>query len=177
MTNAIEAAVQRDPYFAVVTSPELGPLVWAAIHTLARTVTSKQRGAAFKQWLIDLAPVMPCSVCAAHWAEIAPTFDASTPAEAVKWTIDVHNSVNERLGKPVLSYAQALKAILAKTNPLLDKPRKSKSTPGITSSCSESEKQTGISGLDIGLIAVAVVFLIAFLIVLGLFLKRRKHPQ
>ena len=126
--------------FEQVRASAVGPALWRSIHTLARTVTSPERSAYFRDFLVALAPAMPCPVCAQHWAQIAPTFDAVTPAAAVKWTIDAHNAVNARLGKPQLSDAAALRAILAVTD-----------APG------------PLSALDITLICLAVALALALL--------------
>ena len=151
---AIERAAQADPYFSIVTSPEVGPQLWASMHTLARTVNSADRSAKFRAWLLALADVMPCPVCATHWAQIAPTFSATTPAAAVKWTIDAHNSVNARLNKPVLSDAQALQRIMT--------INKSNAGP------------KGLSTLDIGLIVYAcIITLLAIGFIVAFAMHRR----
>ncbi len=64
-------------------------------------------------YMTSLAEIMPCSLCANEWRQIAPTVASATDSRytALKWTIDVHNAVNKRLHKPVLTYAEAVDAI------------------------------------------------------------------
>ena len=104
-----------------VSTPKCwGPVQWLAIHQLLRgyprnPMPSTQ--AALKAYLAALAHLIPCSICASHWADIAPTVDTSSRAAALKWSIDVHNEVNKRLKKPVLSYAEAVATLEAACPP------------------------------------------------------------
>jgi hypothetical protein len=66
---------------------------------------------ALRNYLDALVYLIPCPSCAEHWREIAPTVDTSSRVAALKWSIDVHNAVNKRLQKPVLSYAEAIRAL------------------------------------------------------------------
>lgn len=94
-----------------------GPLQWMTMHQLARGYPRENPTPAQRQALVSymtsLAEFMPCSKCANHWRQIAPTVQQATDSRytALKWTIDVHNAVNARLHKPVLTYAQAVQAI------------------------------------------------------------------
>lgn len=94
-----------------------GPLQWMAMHQLVRGYPRDNPTQAQKEALVtymtSLAEIMPCSLCADHWRAIAPTVAGATSNRysALKWTIDVHNAVNARLGKPVLTYGQAVAAI------------------------------------------------------------------
>jgi hypothetical protein len=88
-----------------------GPLQWSALHQLLRGYPqqpSEKTQQDLRQYVTALAGLIPCSICATHWADIAPTVDTSSRFAALKWSIDVHNAVNKRLGKPVLTYAQAV---------------------------------------------------------------------
>ena len=94
-----------------------GPLQWMTLHQIARgyprsNPTDAQRKA-FVSYATSLAEIMPCSKCAQHWKLIAPTAEHATDSRytALKWTIDVHNAVNARLHKPVLTYAEAVQAM------------------------------------------------------------------
>jgi hypothetical protein len=89
-----------------------GPVEWMAMHQMLRGFQpTPTRKAALVTHLTSLADVLPCSACGNHWRTIAPTVDTSSRDAALKWSIDAHNSVNERLGKPKLSYAQAIAAM------------------------------------------------------------------
>jgi hypothetical protein len=55
---------------------------------------------------------LPCTSCRGHYAEGIATNppDISSRQALIAWTHHVHNKVNEALGKPVLSYADAWSA-------------------------------------------------------------------
>ena len=172
--NAFERAARIDPEFAVVTSGQVGPKLWASIHTLARGVNSAKKSAAFRKWLQALAPVFPCPVCAGHWARIAPTFNATTPASAVKWTVDVHNSVNARLHKPQLSDAAALAAIMGSSSGGGSMSSSMSGVPSVPApphtACAQWRR------LDTGLLCAALLLIVA-VCVLGVLLARKRRRQ
>lgn len=54
----------------------------------------------------NFARRVPCGECRRHWLEMFKR----TPIESHRyfdWTVDRHNEVNARLGKPVISYEEA----------------------------------------------------------------------
>ena len=97
-----------------------GPVQWMALHQMARgyplTSPSKEKQEGVKAYVMGLVELLPCSICATHWRVIAPTVEAHTSSRnaLLKWTIDVHNAVNERTKgkKAVLSYRQAIDTII-----------------------------------------------------------------
>ena len=112
-TAVLEAAL-KDPVFAHVSAENMGPSLWKAIHNITRVyVPTPEKEAALKAFISALAVLLPCSVCAQHFQALAPTVQTDTSVAALKWGIDVHNLVNKRLNKPVLSYSEAVKAIAA----------------------------------------------------------------
>ncbi len=92
-----------------------GPLQWMALHQIARGYPRENptpaQQAALVAYVTSLVDLLPCSFCAKHWREMAPSIAAATGSryDALKWTIDAHNAVNARLKKPVLTYAEAVK--------------------------------------------------------------------
>lgn len=91
-----------------------GPLQWMTLHQLLRgypTAPTQAHKDALKAYTGALASLIPCGFCASHWAQLAPTVDTSSRVAAIKWGVDVHNTVNARLKKPVLSYAAAAQAM------------------------------------------------------------------
>lgn len=57
----------------------------------------------YAAFYVSLANVLPCKVCAQHYAkelEHKPVGDALENGTLFEWTVAVHNSVNKRLGKP-----------------------------------------------------------------------------
>jgi hypothetical protein len=71
-----------------------------------------------KEFYESLSFLLPCAICREHYREhivknpLTPFLDSRN--DLIKWTIDIHNSVNKMLGKPewleseVLSYYERL---------------------------------------------------------------------
>ena len=85
-----------------------GPGLWLFIHTIAFNYSddpSQKEMDDIKNFLIALEKVIPCPGCKAEYSkyiqETPPTLENKT--DFVQWTIDLHNSVNERLGKKIRS--------------------------------------------------------------------------
>ena len=68
-----------------------------------------------KEFFESLRNLLPCPVCREHYAEhlkvmpISPFLD--NRQSLFKWTVDLHNAVNVKLGKPVVSQTEALRYI------------------------------------------------------------------
>jgi hypothetical protein len=90
-----------------------GPPLWAALHTLAFAYP-EQATAQDRQWsrafVESLAHLLPCAQCRVHFQRLLehdlPLRNA-TRDEFARWTVDAHNTVNARLGKPHVSYEEA----------------------------------------------------------------------
>ena len=100
-----------------------GPFFWHTIHIVALgysknpTYTDKKCA---KEFYESLAFLLPCSVCREHYKgylqekPISTFLDSRT--DLIKWTIQIHNKVNQMLGKPewtleeVLSYYEKVGA-------------------------------------------------------------------
>ena len=109
--TVLERALQ-DPEFAYVSAEAMGPSLWKAIHNITRVyVPTPEKMQALAAFMDSLAVLLPCSVCAQHFQALAPTLKVDSSLAALKWGIDVHNSVNKRLNKPVLSYKEAVRLI------------------------------------------------------------------
>lgn len=92
-----------------------GKHLWAFLHTMtvcdfsfleANLRTQKPIVTNIKM----LTSVIPCPECKAHFLQHLSSIDDIDLYKSNSlfyWTIDFHNKVNERLGKPVLSYAEA----------------------------------------------------------------------
>ena len=82
-----------------------GPYFWGVIHLgcLAGSMTSE---------FITMYPsVIPCSACGQHFSELIqelPFPDSRDPMVLFEWSVDAHNKVNARIGKPILTIEQAL---------------------------------------------------------------------
>lgn len=77
---------------------QLGPALWADLHATA------EAGQLTSAWLEAFASRIPCGACRAHWQtllnEIPPRYD-----DQWAWSVETHNAVNRRLGKPEWSRA------------------------------------------------------------------------
>jgi len=70
----------------------------------------------FIQFISKFGKQIPCEECQKHFKQYLydnPLYQGINP---VNWGIDMHNSVNKRLGKPVLTYPQAYDKIGYDTN-------------------------------------------------------------
>lgn len=116
-----------------------GPRKWRELH----------RGFRSADWLLAWVASLPCPECRAHAetliAESPPNF---TDAEAFfAWTVDFHNAVNARLGKPSLSLAAAL---AARNGPREEAARRSavcRSCPHFITATRTASDTCGVSGL------------------------------
>lgn len=89
-----------------------GPGLWVALHSMTfdypenPSLEDKQR---YRAFFHTLKYVLPCGTCRAHYTE---GIEKKMPIEPAlknrdtlsRWLVDFHNSVNQRLGKPIVSY-------------------------------------------------------------------------
>jgi hypothetical protein len=108
---AIEAAL-ANPAF-VHQGPEcFGPALWASIHTIIRAFQPTPAGqVALRAYMTALGELFPCARCAEHVRAAVKTMPTHSTAAALQWSVDFHNDVNARIGKPVLTYEQAVAAM------------------------------------------------------------------
>lgn len=104
---------------ALEQNPELwGPHVWATLHVLALRSDStlgQHELDAFHQLLKSLEALLPCSLCKTHYKSYAATHDQPKLGQAFLWTVNLHNEVNKRLGKPTVTYEEARKTWISET--------------------------------------------------------------
>lgn len=97
--------------------PEVwGPLLWGAIHTTCLT------GTATSEFMNALADALPCPSCSTHFKELLIEFpfpESNDPTILFQWSVNVHNRVNARIGKPIVTMEQALQrwTTVPKTDP------------------------------------------------------------
>jgi hypothetical protein len=122
-------------------SPEIwGPNLWGTLHLLclAGTITPN--------FVQEFANVIPCPMCAGHFTEILkenPLPDSVDPLILFDWSVHLHNLVNARIGKPVLSPEQAIEHWTTKKTYVL----------------SETKTQFDFKILIIILLVLAIVFM------------------
>jgi hypothetical protein len=92
-----------------------GPTYWSFLHILSISFpdqpTSEQK-THFRQCLEHLAPIMPCEQCRNHMTEYLRTVEwdkvLTTKETCMRFVWEFHNSVNQRLGKPLYSWDQLI---------------------------------------------------------------------
>ena len=80
-----------------------GPRMWKKMHV----ESLNQNLYTFAHLLTRVDKTIPCSACRQHFRAYAKSHLIRPNTDLVKWTIDFHNDVNDRLGKPQLSYPEA----------------------------------------------------------------------
>lgn len=92
-----------------------GPFFWHTMHIVALGYPQKpsySHKKAAKDFYESLVVLIPCPVCREHYAAflkalpITPFLDRRD--DLFKWTVEIHNKVNESLGKPKVSELDAI---------------------------------------------------------------------
>ncbi len=92
-----------------------GPFFWHTIHIVALGYSNNPSYAqkrAAKEFYESLVHLIPCPVCREHLTTnlqrlpLTPHLDRRD--DLFKWTVELHNMVNESLGKPRISELEAL---------------------------------------------------------------------
>jgi FAD-linked sulfhydryl oxidase len=90
-----------------------GPLFWTTMHVVTLGYSpnpSKDEQTAAIQFFRSLEAVIPCPICRAHYSKFlkeAPIENyVSSRDVLIKWLFDIHNHVNEQLGKPKVTWQQ-----------------------------------------------------------------------
>lgn len=92
-----------------------GPFFWHTIHITALGYPSQPtygHKKAAKEFFESLIFLIPCPVCREHYAQyleaspLTPNLDRRE--DLFRWTVDLHNRVNEKLGKPRYTEAQSI---------------------------------------------------------------------
>lgn len=86
---------------AELSQGNYGPALWAELHKRALSVTSDD-----SEWLAKFERRVPCGSCRKHWLEMLQ----KTPPDWTRyfgWSVDRHNEINVKLGKPEMPLAEA----------------------------------------------------------------------
>lgn len=89
---------------AALDWPARGPELWRELHQRPRDTAGDD-----SQWLDAFAGRIPCGECRRHFLELQRTDppDFSSPAAYFASTVNWHNQVNDRLGKPRMPLDEA----------------------------------------------------------------------
>jgi hypothetical protein len=85
-----------------------GQAKWRELHLYALTEQPTPLGRV--AWLANFAASLPCGDCKRSWKLLMqqkPLLQSATDKQFWEWTVDRHNDVNAKLGKPLLTYEQA----------------------------------------------------------------------
>ena len=95
-----------------IKQPEIwGPHLWHFLHTFAASVPEviedEERRDAIKEFIEALPFVLPCQTCAVHYDKMLDDYPVTPQVLATRKSLSayiffLHNTVNARLGKPVL---------------------------------------------------------------------------
>lgn len=88
-----------------VSPNKWGPYFWGALHLACLT------GTATPEFVYSYPSLLPCPSCSSHFAELLkenPFPQTDDPIIMFEWSVHVHNMVNARIGKPIISVDQAL---------------------------------------------------------------------
>jgi hypothetical protein len=105
-----------------------GPVLWDALHLRAAQMGEELYQEAERKWIGAWISAVPCGDCRKHAIELLMAFppDLSSGDAYRRWTIEFHNLVNERLGKPRMELPKAVKY----WNSRLANHRQQSHTPG-----------------------------------------------
>jgi FAD-linked sulfhydryl oxidase len=100
-----------------------GPYFWGTLHIaclVAPPVLSDEHKAAYRDFVHSYTMILPCPACRHHFHEILEQFPIenhlATGKELFAWSVTVHNIVNMKLGKPVVSFREALMYWIERSN-------------------------------------------------------------
>lgn len=81
---------------------EIGPIYWKLIH-----MTAKYKPTNLVKLMKHVEKTFPCSTCREHIG--AYLKENPITEDTFKWSVQFHNNVNKRLGKPIISLSRAEK--------------------------------------------------------------------
>ena len=93
-----------------------GASTWRMLHCVSMTYPkrpSQKTRDNMEVFLTSLGKILPCRLCACNYQKYVRhhPFNLSGRDGLMRWMIDLHNDVNMRLKKPILSYEEALDKI------------------------------------------------------------------
>ncbi len=84
-----------------------GPGTWIATHVLALVSDQNEDYAFYSLYIYRMVHALPCGQCRKHGVRYIDKYPVPKSGSMFNWSIDFHNAVNKRLGKPEMSIEQA----------------------------------------------------------------------
>lgn len=81
-----------------------GPHYWGTLHIAGLYGESLED---FKALAKSYATLLPCKKCLRHYRTVLAEYPVDSVTLPFEWSVVVHNAVNKRLGKPVMTVDQA----------------------------------------------------------------------
>jgi hypothetical protein len=100
----------------IANPTSFGPGIWYVIHLMARDANNETKKLQFKEFIENVVSSLPCSECQKHATEyyqknpLKDMWNIKENGEDVgmfKWAWTFHNTVNNRLKKPFVSWENA----------------------------------------------------------------------
>ena len=90
-----------------------GPVIWNFIHTISIIdfLENEMYVNEIKKYLQSVFNILPCKHCCETykiWIDKLDTIDINERMVLFKWSVDLHNEVNQKLNKQTLTYEQAV---------------------------------------------------------------------
>jgi hypothetical protein len=85
----------------------LGPALWKTIHTYASQCRTPEEKRRCIEYLHYLQSVFPCPRCKPHFGQYLLQNKPNCDMDLFFWTVEFHNAVNRRLGKPTMDLIDA----------------------------------------------------------------------
>lgn len=125
-----------------------GPSIWVTIHTLALKADADLDAGIgpFREFLNSLTFLLPCGQCRHDYSKWYSATGPPLTGHAFEWSFNLHNYVNSKLGKPVMSIEEA---------------RESWTQNSCTYSCTRGAPETKVGGVSLSLVALVVLLALA----------------
>jgi hypothetical protein len=81
-----------------------GPHYWGTLHIAALYGESLED---FKTLAKSYTTLLPCKKCRRHYTQVLAEYPVDSVTLPFEWSVTVHNIVNKRIGKPVMSVEEA----------------------------------------------------------------------
>lgn len=95
-----------------------GPYFWGALHLACLAAIDKN---SLKTFIETYQTLLPCFGCRMHFSQLLTEYPVPDD-DQFRWSVDIHNKVNERIGKPIMSYEDALVHWMSGCDPELPPP-------------------------------------------------------